>query len=1085
MDSDQAGSPGASGAAKELSRSVAKTAPLSFAQQRFWFLEQLVDGAHVHGIPILIRLAGPFDSGALQRSMCRLFRRHEILRTRIAVKDGEPVQEIEVDAWFVPQEMDCRSPLDGKKRAGTWLASELARPFDLSRLPLIRASVLKLTEEDCVLVLIAHHMIVDAWSIGILRRELTSLYEGERAGKRVELPTLAVQYADYAIFQRESMKGGEYGRQLSYWVAQLTGAEPLILPTDRPRQRLQMFHGSVVPFELNDGIADALRQLEQNHAVTLSMILLAAFAVLLASYSGQDEITVGTPIANRNRTEFEGLIGPCLNIVAIRTSVRMHRSFQELLKDIREICLQAYSNQEVPFEHVVEALHLDRDASMQPLFQVMFAFQQDATGNAGIQDARPLTVKKSSSKFDLTLQLTNSGKRVRGFVEFSTDLFDEWRVRQMIRHFICIVEAATANPSGCVGEVPFVRHDEQQKIIGQWNEMAGAMASSIVTDLFEEQVIRTPTATALVYDGQVLTYSALNERANRLAHWLMCRGLGPEDVVAIATGRTPETLVSVLAILKAGAAYVLLDCEESSREHLTFILTAVNATCILAVSGLARALVPDLTSFTVDSAEMMSELEKSSGANPADAARSVRLLPNHLACITFTAGVSETPRAVAVTHDSLRSALLATEKVPPLNQPSKTVVLSSLHAASASIEILRSLVSGTTIYLQSSHDGLYPAGNGEADGATLVYLTARQALTLVDTVTQPLNDMTFVIGGGSLSAKTRHRLQDLGARVVTTYGTAETMPWNTYVATTQSDPNTTIGKPCTGVRAYVLDRCLRPVPIGVTGELYIAGPSLARGYFRGPRQTSERFVPDLYGSAGSRMVRTGDLVRWTSDGELEFLGLKRDAALCRGGPHLFAIETALYSCAGVREALAVSCSDENGKYHPGAYVIGDPLLCPDATSVRRELSQVLPPSLVPKIIHLLPGLPLTPTGAVDRRRLPYPTTASLQTPDSEAPLSETEQILARLWKELLAWNGPEIGTRDDFFDLGGHSLLAAQMITKISETFDVHISVNEFFNGPTIANVACLIEERLVDEIDRLTEKETLQLIGREEALLE
>ena len=520
-------------------RGTADTAPLSFAQRRFWFLEHWTGGTAVHNMPLITRLTGQLDTRALERGLRHLAMRHEILRTRIIVDGDEPVQKIEPAPVCPVQVIDLSGDANPEARASEWLESEVRRPFDLTKLPLLRASVLTIASDEQILALVAHHIIMDAWSIGLLRKELTALYEAECTGSAVDLPPLPVQYADFAIWQHAWTKSPAHDRQLDHWTRQLANVRPLSLPADRARPPVQTFRGAAVPFELNADTSARLKQVCLRQGITPAIALLTALYVLLARHSGQDDIAIGMPGANRNRTEIEGLIGLFLNTHVLRVSLRGNPTFRELLGRVRGVCLDAFSNNELPFDRIVEALQPGRDLSRPPLVQVMFVFQADTGLGVGRMTARPLLVRRTVSRLDMTWQFAEHGGCIRGFLEFSTDLFDEWRMTAMVRQYVRVLEAALTDGERRASDIALLSDSERRNILEDWSGMAtGRHDDTVVSSLFEHWAAGTPDAVAVIADEEPCTYAVLNERANHLAHELIARGLGAEDLVAIAVPRT-------------------------------------------------------------------------------------------------------------------------------------------------------------------------------------------------------------------------------------------------------------------------------------------------------------------------------------------------------------------------------------------------------------------------------------------------------------------------------------------------------------------------------------------------------------------
>ncbi|MCC6858504.1 MAG: amino acid adenylation domain-containing protein [Bryobacterales bacterium] len=981
--------------------------PLSFAQQRLWFLDQLEPGSAAYNIPAAARLRGWLDAERLQAAVNEIVRRHESLRTTFQEMDGDPVQVIAPELHVAL----AAEPAASLEEAARLAAEEARRPFVLTEGPLFRARLLRLAGDDHVVIFVMHHIVSDGWSSGILMGEISALYAGG------VLPPLPVQYADYAVWQRRRLEGETLERQLGYWSRQLSGAVPLDLPADHPRPANPGYRGATESFTLEAAVIEGVRELSRRQGVTPFMTLVAAFKTLLARYTGQDDIAVGTPIANRGRAEIEPLIGFFVNTLVLRTGLAGNPSFLDLLKRVRETTLDAYANQDVPFEMVVEAVEPDRDLTRPPLFQAMFVMQNtplDARELPGLR-LEPLAAEAGVSTFDLTLSMNERG----GVIEYSTELFDAATIRRMIAHFRSLLVAFTADPEQSVWRAPLLETAERRTLLEEWNrtdfEFPGPPT---VHEMFEEWAGRAPDAPALVFEGQRLTYGELNARARRLAGELRDLGAGPETLVAISLPRSVEMIVSILGVLQAGCAYLPMD-PDYPPERLAFMLEDSGAAVLIDRTGLQVRRAPSFA--------------------PAP------LALRNLAYVIYTSGSTGRPKGVMLHHEGLANLVRAQTRGFGVGPDSRVLQFASFSFDASVSEIFMALTTGAALHLASREVLMSPPD--------LVRLMREEGIT---TVTLPpsllavlspeeLPGLSCLISAGEACSWEIVERWSPGRRLFNAYGPTECTIGPTFYPcgkTAARSRQVPIGRPIANTRTYILDRNLEPVPAGIPGEICVAGAGLARGYWNQPALTAERFLPDPYSpEPGGRLYRTGDLGRYLSGGVIEYLGRADDQVKVRGfRVELGEVESALAAMPGVEQALAVVRGGRLVGYYTGRSV----------ENARARLAERLPEYMIPSAFVRLDAFPLTPNGKVNRRALPAPEGAV--SGRYVAPRSQEEEIIAGIWASVLGVE--KVGVTDSFFDLGGHSLLATQVVSRLRQAFQVDLPLRAIFEAPTVAGLA-------------------------------
>jgi amino acid adenylation domain-containing protein len=1049
--------------------------PLSFAQQRIWFLNQLESTRAVFNIPSAVRLTGELDLAALELSLAEIVRRHETLRTTFSLT-GEELKQIVAPEVKPVLTVEDLSGLPVDERQAEVLArasSEARRPFDLERGPLIRIVLFKLSNHEHVLVTTLHHIISDGWSVAVFIREMVALYAAFTANDRSPLAELPIQYADYARWQRERLSGKALEQQLEYWRRQLEGAPPVLeLPTDQPRPAMQSFRAAKVPLWLPAKLTEGLKQLSQTEGATLFMTLLAAFNVLLERYTNQKDLTVGTPAANRNRTETEGLIGLFVNTLVLRTSLAGDPTFRELLGRVRETALGAYAHADVPFERLVEEMRPARDLSYTPLFQVMFALQPEtelSTRVAGLNLER-IELPATGAQFDLTLAVQQTAAGMTGMLEYNADLFEMRTAKRVVAHFARVLEAAVADPDQRISDLPLMTDAELHQVLVDWNNTSKQYPSHLsVHELFEEQASRTPDGVALELGGERLSYSDLNGRANQLARHLRAASVAPEDRVGILLEPGFEMLVALLGVLKAGAAYVPLD-PLHPRERLSFMLEDSGAKLLITRqhSGLA---LPEVRLQTLFIDQDPEAIARQSARN-----LDIDLAADNLAYVIYTSGSTGRPKGTMIEHRALTERVRCLRATYGLGVSDRLLQFVSLSFDAAAEEIFPTLTSGACLVLQKNPMEIPPAEflkHCERLGITVLHVPPSYWNKVVDDMNRtaqevPASVRLFITGGESVTAdsiETWASHSTRPAKLVIAYGPTETTITSLLyeLSLGQGDEihlnRPCIGRPVANTQVYILDPGGRPVPTGVAAELYVGGAGLARGYLDRPDLTADRFVPDQFSAEpGARLYRTGDLVRYAAGGRIEFMGRLDHQVKIRGHRiELGEVEATIRGHSEVRDCVVTARRSATGAQQLAAYVVvrepGGAVL----GQLRSFLREALPEYMVPSQFVLLDELPLTPGGKVDRRALPEPgvDVVGAEAREYTAPRTQTERELAGVWADVLAVK--QVGLDDNFFDLGGHSMLLAQVHGKLRDALGHDLSIVEMFQYPTVRSLAARI----------------------------
>nr|AEU11003.1 NpnC [Nostoc sp. 152] len=1027
----------------------------SYSQQRLWFLDQLQPNSAFYNIPGALRLSGTLEIAALEQSFHEIIQRHQALRTNFITVDGQATPIIQTEANWTISIVDLQhlSTTEQEIASQQLTQQQALLPFDLATEALIRATLVVLSDTEHLLFVCMHHIVSDGWSMGVFVQELTTLYNSYSQGQPSPLTPLPIQYADFAIWQRQWLQGDVLQSQLSYWEKQLASAPTFLpLPTDRPRPAVQTFAGAYQEFSLSVNLTQKLTKLSQEQGVTLFMTLLAAYGTLLYRYTGVEDILVGSPIANRDRSETEELIGFFVNTLVLRTDISGNPSFNELLPRIREMALGAYAHQDLPFEMLVEALQPERDLSHTPLFQVMFTLQNAPISTVELTglNISPLPIESATAKFDLTLAMENTANGLIGAWEYNTDLFDSSTIERITGHFVTLLEAIVTNPQERISQLPMLTTSEQQQLLVEWNNTQVDYSHDLcIHELFESQVKRTPNAVAVVFQEQQLTYQQLNSRANQLAHYLRSLGVRAEVLVGICVERSLEMLIGLLGILKAGGAYLPLD-PEYPIERLTFMLEDAQVSVLLTQQHLVEKLPPNQAQLVcID--EVWQEILQ----NKQDNLTKV-VTPFNLANVIYTSGSTGKPKGVMVEHRGLCNLAQAQIQTFSLHSDSRILQFASFSFDASIWEVLMAFGSGATLYL-GTKDSLMPGtpliDRLTNDGITHITLPPSALLVLPEDELPALQ--TIIVAGEACAVEL---MQQWSTRrnFFNAYGPTEASVCATVAKCTPNDQKVSIGRPIANTQIYILDQHLQPVPIGVPGELHIGGAGLARGYLNRPELTQEKFIPNPFNN--SKLYKTGDLARYLPDGNIEYLGRIDNQVKIRGFRiELGEIETILNQHQNIQTSCVIAHIDNSGDKRLIAYIVPQPQATPTIDQLRSHIKTQLPEYMIPSAIIILESLPLTPNGKIDRRALPAPEFQSQPTEKFVAPRTPVEEILALTWTQILRIE--IIGIHDNFFELGGHSLLATQLISRIRSNLQIELPLRSLFAAPTIAQLAQNIQQ--------------------------
>jgi amino acid adenylation domain-containing protein len=1077
-----------SGALPMVAISRAQTLPLSFSQQRMWVLNQFDGLGSTYSIPAAVQITGPLRPDIFSAVFDALVERHETLRSIFPCVDDSPVHLIKPRVTDVLKHIDVSSlpPLERESEKQRIISSEAAAPFDLECGPLMRASLVRLDANEHLLLVTLHHIISDGWSMGVLINEVAALYQAYVQGKPSPLPELAVQYADFAHWQRKWLAGGVLADQLTYWTGRLAGAPALLaLPTDRPRPPMQSYRGDSLTFSVSAAVSGRLAELGRKAQGTLFMVLTAAFNLLLSRYSGQSDICLGTAVANRTRIETEVLIGFFTNTLVLRTQVDEAVTFTSLLNAVRQTTLEAYAHQDVPFEQLVETLKPVRHTSHSPLFQVMLVLQNAPLGSLQLPGLtlNPLEMRSTTAKFDLLLVMEEQAEGLQASLEYNTDLFDRSTVQRLAQHFTRLLESVVEAPDCPLRELTMMDEAELAQVTLDWNAtQVDYPAQATLQQMVEMQVVRTPQAPALVFDGQVLTYAQLNGRANRLAGYLRERGVGPDVRVGVCLERSLEMVIALLGIVKAGGAYLPLDPGFPSQ-RLAYMLEDAAPALVLTQASIAACLPEHVAPVWILEE---AELTGYSLENPVTETGA-----HHLAYVIYTSGSTGRPKGVAVEHAGIVNRLQWMQEAYRLDATDRVLQKTPFSFDVSVWEFFWPLAYGATLVVAK------PGGHQDVD--YLARLIVDEAITTLHFVPPMLEvflttaDMAdcrslkrVMCSGQALPLELQQRFFESLPDVAldNLYGPTEASVDVTFWACDREYTQVCvpIGRPIANTQIYLLDQQMNPVPVGVAGELYIGGVGLARGYLGRADLTAAAFVPNPFGAAGSRLYKTGDLARYRHGGEIEYLGRIDHQVKIHGlRIELGEIESRLARYPGIREAVVLAQEDRPGEGRLVAYytlVNGSEAIA--LNDLREHLGSALPSYMVPHSYLLLEALPLSANGKLDRCALPALSNGDAAEQVYEAPVGEVEEQLAALWQEML--QVPAVGRHDNFFELGGHSLLATQLVSRIRRSFTVELPLRHLFDMPTIKSLAmCIIQEQqnstgALPAITSIMRQEPLQL---------
>lgn len=1050
--------------------------PLSFAQQRLWFLDQLTPGLTNYNVPVSMRLTGVLNVAALERSLNAIVQRHEVLRTTFKASDGSPLQVINpamilslplVDLGAVP-------PAEREAEALRLAQVDAVQPFDLAHGPVIRTTLLRLSETDHMLLLNAHHIAFDAWSLDIFLQELAAFYNTFNVGTSDEARhprrdialDVPVQYVDFAAWQRQRLQGEYLARLLSYWEQQLAGAPPLLdLPTDRPRPAMQSYRGAAFPFQLSEGLSSSLRDLSRQQGSTLFMTLLAAFQTLLYRYSGQKDIVVGSPIANRARAELEGLIGFFVNTLVLRTHLDGNLHFDEVLQRVREVALGAYTHQDIPFEQLVEHLQPVRNLSHNPLFQVSFMFQNLPASTVQLADltVRAQDIDSGTTTFDLLLNMMDTTDGLVGTFKYSTDLFDSTTIARIAAQFERLLAGIVAQPTQCITKLPLLPEAERRDLLVSWNDTRVDFPADIcIHHLVEMQVARSPDAVAVICGDAHLTYAEMDRRANQLACYLRGLGVGQETRIGLAVDRSLEMVVGLMGILKAGGAYVPLD-PTYPQERLAFMCADAQMPVLVTQQALVSDLpAPGTVAVCLDSdwELIVRESEVSPDSSVTDM---------NVAYVIYTSGSTGMPKGVQIPHRAVSNFLHAMRQRPGITNRDVLLSVTTLSFDIAVLELFLPLITGARLVLVSREmaaDGTQLAASMSDADATIMQATPATWRMLLEAGWPGMPDLTILCGGEALPRDLADRLRGRCKTLWNMYGPTETTIWSAVTQVESGDGTVPIGHPIVNTQVYVLTSDMQPAPIGVWGEVYIGGAGVARGYLNRAALTAEAFKPDPFsGDLGMRLYKTGDVARYRPDSRIEFLGRRDHQVKVRGfRVELGEVEATLSRHPAVRENVVVAHEDETGEKQLIGYVVLDPDQEIATADMRRFLHAHVPAYMVPSTFVVLEALPLTPNGKVDRRALPSPATRRARLRgDIVAPSDYLETELVQIWEELLGVS--PISVTDDFFDLGGHSLLAVRLVAQIRKQLGRDLPLSALFQGATIDRLARLLNQNADDAL--------------------
>ncbi|HYW19654.1 MAG TPA: amino acid adenylation domain-containing protein [Nodularia sp. (in: cyanobacteria)] len=1040
-------------------RKVTDTLSLSLTQEKFWLLQQLRPDLTAYNESNMLLLQGQLNINVLEKSLKKITKRHEILRTSFQSINEELVQiiapDLKIDLPII--NLTGFSKPEQNAKVQQLVLDYYSKPFNLAKLPLFKIIIIQLQAEEYILFLNIHHIIFDGWSSGIFYQELAALYQAFCKGESSPLPALPIQYADFALWQKQSLQNKSH--LLNYWKQQLKNAPPILnLPTDYPRPVQQSFQGARATVIIPQTLTDALKSLSKQEGVTLFIVLLAAFKTLLYRYTGETDLLIGTPVANRTHSEIENLLGCFVNTLVLRTDVSGELSFQKLVKRVRETALAAYAHQEIPFEQLVKELQPERASSHTPLFQVMFVFQESPILALQLPNLTlaPLMIDNGTAKFDLTLYVEDTKQELRGFLEYNSELFQADTVNRMLGHLQTLLEGIVANPLQHLGELPLLTTGERYQLLKQWNNtQVDYPQEQCIHQLFEEQVEKNPDAVAVVFENHQLTYRELNTKANQLAHYLQRLGVKSEALVGIYVERSLDMIIAILAVLKVGGAYIPLD-PAFPQQRLALMLEDSQTSVLLT----QQHLLPNFSAHNAQTICLDRDWENIATQetnNP-----KINIQPDNLIYTIYTSGSTGKPKGVQITHSNVVNFLTAMHQELHLNYSDSLLSVTTLSFDIAGLEIFLPLIIGAKLILVSREvamDGIQLLKQLNNTSTTVMQATPATWRILLDAGWQGKSQLKLLCGGEALTQTLADQLFSKCEQIWNLYGPTETTIWSTINQIKDPKQTITIGRPLANTQIYILDKSLQPLPVGVAGEIYIGGAGVARGYFNQPELTKEKFISNPFSQEpGAKLYKTGDLARYLVNGEIEYLGRIDYQVKLRGFRiELAEIEAVIGEYPSVYATVVVLREDAPGNKTLVAYLTLQPEHSLTIAELRHFLETKLPNYMIPSAFVILATLPLTPNGKIDRASLPAPDhTQLIQSSIFVAASTPIEHQLAEIWMEVLGIN--KVGIHDNFFELGGHSLLATRVISRIQQVFKVEIPLRRLFAEPTIAELAQAIE---------------------------